>query len=48
MILSPGAILRVGALLLLAVVLQLSGLSQLGIFGGHIDLVVLVVAAVSY
>ena len=38
MILSPGAILRVGLLLLLAVVLQLSGLSQLGILGGHIDL----------
>ena len=35
-------------LLLLAVVLQLSGLSQLGILGGHIDLVVLVVAAVAY
>ena len=48
MILSPGALLRVGALLLLAVVLQLSGLSQLGILGGHIDLVVLVVAAVAY
>jgi hypothetical protein len=48
MILSPGALLRVGVLLLLAVVLQLSGLSQLGILGGHIDLVVLTVAAVSY
>jgi rod shape-determining protein MreD len=47
-ILSPGAILRVGILLLLAVVLQLSGLSQLGILGGHIDLVVLSVAAVAY
>jgi rod shape-determining protein MreD len=47
-ILSPGAILRVGLLLLLAVVLQLSGLSQLGILGGHIDLVVLAVAAVAY
>ena len=48
MILTPGAILRVGVLLLLAVVLQLSGFSQLGILGGHIDLVVLVVAAVAY
>ena len=48
MILSPGAILRVGLLLLLAVVLQLSALSQLGILGGHIDLVVLAVAAVAY
>ena len=35
-------------LLLLAVVLQLSCFSQLGILGGHIDLVVLVVAAVAY
>ena len=48
MILTPGALLRVGVLLLLAVALQLSGFSQLGILGGHIDLVVLVVAAVSY
>jgi rod shape-determining protein MreD len=47
-ILSPGAILRVGVLVLLAVVLQLSGMSQLGILGGHIDLVVLAVAAVAY
>jgi rod shape-determining protein MreD len=48
MILSPGAFLRVGFLLLLAVVLQLSGLSQIGILGGHADVVVLVVAAVAY
>ena len=47
MILSPGAFLRVG-LLLLAVVLELSALSQLTVFGGHADLVVLVVAAVAY
>jgi rod shape-determining protein MreD len=47
-ILSPGALIRVGVLLLLAVVLQLSGLSQLGILGGHIDLVVLVVAAIAF
>jgi rod shape-determining protein MreD len=47
-ILSPGALVRVGVLLLLAVVLQLSFLSQLGILGGHIDVVVLVVAAVAY
>jgi len=47
-ILAPGTFVRVGALLLLAVVLQLSGLSQLGILGGHIDLVVLVVAAVAF
>jgi rod shape-determining protein MreD len=47
-ILSPGTLVRVGVLLLLAVVLQLSFFSQLGILGGHIDVVVLVVAAVSY
>jgi rod shape-determining protein MreD len=48
MILSPGAFVRVGVLVLLAVVLQLSTLSQIGILGGHLDLVVLVVAAVAY
>jgi rod shape-determining protein MreD len=47
-ILSPGSLLRVGLLLLLAVVLQLSGFSQLSILGGHVDVVVLVVAAVAY
>jgi rod shape-determining protein MreD len=46
--LSPGTFLRVGALLVLAVVLQLSNLSRLGILGGHADVVVLVVAAVAY
>jgi len=45
---TPGAFLRVGLLLLLAVILQLSTLSQVGILGGHIDLVVLTVAAVAY
>lgn len=48
MILSPGSVLRVGALLLLAVVLQLSGFSQMSILGGHLDVVVLVVAAAAY
>ena len=48
MIFAPGSFVRVGALLLLAVVLQLSGLSQLSILGGHLDLVVLVVAAVAF
>ena len=49
MILSPGALLRVGLLLLLAVVLQLSALSQIGIVGGgQADVVVLVVAAVAF
>jgi rod shape-determining protein MreD len=45
---SPGAFLRVGLLLLLALVLQLSALGQIGLFGGHVDLVPLVVAAVAY
>jgi rod shape-determining protein MreD len=48
MILSGGAFVRVGALLVAAVVLQLSALSQLTVFGGHADVVVLVVAAVAY
>jgi rod shape-determining protein MreD len=47
-ILSPGAFVRVGLLLLLAVILQLSALSQIGIAGGHVDLIVLAVAAVAY
>jgi rod shape-determining protein MreD len=48
MILSPGAVLRVGLLLLLAVVIQLSGLSHIGVLGGRFDLVVLVVGAVAF
>jgi rod shape-determining protein MreD len=48
MILSVGAFVRVGALLLVAIVLQLSALNQLTVLGGHADLVVLVVAAVAY
>ena len=40
MILSPGSVIRVAVLLLLAVVLQLSFFSQLCILGGHIDVVV--------
>jgi len=47
-ILSAGALLRIGLVLLLAVVLQLSALSQIGIVGGQADVVVLVVAAVAY
>ena len=43
-----GSFVRVGLLLLVAVILQLSWLSQLGILGGHIDVVVLVVAAVAF
>jgi rod shape-determining protein MreD len=48
MILSIGAFVRVGALLLVAVIVQLSALSQLTVLGGHADLVVLVVAAIAY
>jgi rod shape-determining protein MreD len=46
--LTPGALFRSGALLLAAVVLQLSGFADLRVFGGHPDLVVLVVAAAAY
>jgi rod shape-determining protein MreD len=45
---SPGAFLRVGLLLLLAVILQLSTLSRMSFLGGHADIVVLVLAAVAY
>src|SRR4051812_50088437 len=48
MILSVGAFVRVGILLLLAVVLQVSAFSQLTILDGHADLVVLTVAGVAY
>ena len=48
MILLPGSFARVGLLLLLAVILEISALSQIGIMGGHADLVVLTVAAVAY
>jgi rod shape-determining protein MreD len=37
-----------GALLLLALVLQLSAAGQVSVLGGHIDLIPLVVAAVAY
>ena len=48
MILSAGAVLRVGLLLVVATVVQLSVLSPIGVAGGQVDLVVLVVAAVAY
>jgi rod shape-determining protein MreD len=44
---TPGALLRVGLLVLLAVVLQISGLSQLTVVGGAPDVVPLAVAAVA-
>ena len=48
MIPSPRAFLRVGLLLVGAVIIQLSGLGQLRLLGGHLDLVPLVVAGVAY
>jgi rod shape-determining protein MreD len=45
---APGTFLRVGLLLLLAVVLELSAVGQVGLFGGHFDLIPLVVAAIAY
>jgi rod shape-determining protein MreD len=45
--LLPSAVLRTGLLVLLAVVLQLSGFSQMRILGGYIDLIPLVVGAVA-
>ena len=48
MIATPGAFGRVALIAVVAVILQLSGFSQLSILGGHVDVVVLVVAAVAY
>jgi rod shape-determining protein MreD len=45
--LVPSAFIRTGLLVLLAVVLQLSGFSQMRILGGYIDLIPLVVGAVA-
>jgi rod shape-determining protein MreD len=47
-ILSPAAFLRVGLILLLGLVLQLSAVGQIGLLGTHPDLIPLVVAAVAY
>ena len=47
MILTPGAAVRVGLLLLAAVVTQISGFSGIRIFGGSFDLIPLVVAAIA-
>jgi rod shape-determining protein MreD len=44
----PGSFLRVGLLLLLAVVLQVSVVSQTVVLGGGADLLPLVVAAIAY
>jgi rod shape-determining protein MreD len=45
--LVPGAFFRTGLLVLLTVVLQVSGFSQMRILGGYIDLIPLVVGAVA-
>jgi rod shape-determining protein MreD len=47
-IFGPSALLRVGFLLLVAVVLQLSAVGQITVLGGHVDLVPLVVAAAAF
>jgi rod shape-determining protein MreD len=47
-IFGPSAFVRVGVLMLLTVVLQLSALGQIAVLGGHVDLVPLVVAAVAF
>jgi rod shape-determining protein MreD len=45
---TPATFVRVGLLLVLALVLELSAVGQIGLFGGHFDLVPLVVAAIAY
>ena len=47
MTLVPGAFVRTGLLVLLTVVLQLSGFTQMRMLGGYIDLIPLVVGAVA-
>jgi rod shape-determining protein MreD len=47
-ILAPGAFLRVGLLVVTALVLQVSGISEITILGGNADLIPLAVAAVAY
>jgi rod shape-determining protein MreD len=44
---APGTFVRTGLLLLFAVVLELSGFSQMRILGGYVDLIPLVVAAIA-
>jgi rod shape-determining protein MreD len=45
--LVPGAFVRTGLLVLLTVVLQISGFTQMRILGGYIDLIPLMVGAVA-
>lgn len=47
MIVTPGTVVRVGLLLLVAVVTQISGFAGMRIFGGVFDLMPLVVAAIA-
>ncbi len=47
MTLTPATIVRTGLLVLLSVVLELSGFSQMRILGGYIDLIPLVVGAIA-
>jgi rod shape-determining protein MreD len=46
--LTPGAFARVGLILVTAVVLQVSGLNEITILGGSLDLIPLAVAAIAY
>lgn len=48
MIPSPGAVLRVGLVLVVALVVQISGLSQISVLGGNANLLPLVVGAVAF
>jgi len=45
---TPGALVRSGLLVLLAVVLQISGLGQVHLMGGTPDLIPLIVAAMAF
>ena len=47
MTLAPGAFVRTGALVLLAVIVQISGVQNASVLGGTIDFIPLVVAAVA-
>lgn len=48
MIASPGAVVRVGSVLLVALVLQVSGLTRISVLGGNANLLPLVVGAVAF
>lgn len=48
MIPTANGLLRLGALVFLTVVLQISGMTQIRLFGGNADLIVLMVAAVGF